>query len=331
MRELKELFQFMQSHQGEPMLMVTLVATEGSTYKKPGAKKLILLDQKNCGLISGGCLEQEIIDFALAEPAQKRVLLLDTTEESDPYFGSGVGCQGSLHLFFEPVRWEIPNTPLVYLGLSTSQKGRNYLMFDQNREDFGFRICIEGDNQILFSDWTTSELPRPHQLFCDPWQRDLHIKLVGAGVDTDPLYSLINTLGWDLQVFDYRQEWVQQRLDQGWNIRYLSEGGLDPFLKPGANSVLLLMSHHYPYDLEVFSKTDLQWLSLIGVLGPQARRQKLIDDRKNLYNSPLADEDLEKIHGPMGIDGMGRGESAIALSICAQLQQFFFSGQEIQI
>ena len=59
----------------EPLVLATVIATEGSTYRKPGAMMLIAGDGAFAGLISGGCLEGDLAQhaqavFASGEPAQ---------------------------------------------------------------------------------------------------------------------------------------------------------------------------------------------------------------------------------------------------------------------
>src|SRR5271168_3271676 len=43
-----------------PRVLATVVATAGSTYRKPGARMLIMADGSYLGLLSGGCLESDL-------------------------------------------------------------------------------------------------------------------------------------------------------------------------------------------------------------------------------------------------------------------------------
>src|SRR5260370_15024148 len=45
---------------GSPGVLATVVATAGSTYRKPGARMLIMSDGSYFGLLSGGCLEADL-------------------------------------------------------------------------------------------------------------------------------------------------------------------------------------------------------------------------------------------------------------------------------
>ena len=92
---------------GRPVALVTVVQTSGSTYRRPGARMLVLEDGKlaGIGLISGGCLEDDARDRALETMAAGKPALIryDTTADGDILFGTGVGCQGVVHVLIEPL------------------------------------------------------------------------------------------------------------------------------------------------------------------------------------------------------------------------------------
>ena len=70
------------------------------------------------------------------------------------------------------------------------------------------------------------------------------------------------------------------------------------------------------------SKDDFEF---IGILGPPSRRTQLIQDLETIHKIQLSHSQCSKIVGPIGISGLGKGSTAIALSIVAQLQHKFFS------
>ena len=100
-REKRELAEFAQRFPQDQLVLVTLTKTEGSTYQKPGARKLIHASGQSAGLITGGCLEGDIIQKALEMKAPTERHSFDTREETDRLFGSTLGCQGKMDLLFE--------------------------------------------------------------------------------------------------------------------------------------------------------------------------------------------------------------------------------------
>jgi xanthine dehydrogenase accessory factor len=100
---------------GQASALVTVVKTAGSTYRRPGARMLVLEGGSlaGIGLISGGCLEDDARDRALEAIAagQPRLVRYDTTADGDILFGSGVGCQGVVQLLIEPLLPAFQNGP----------------------------------------------------------------------------------------------------------------------------------------------------------------------------------------------------------------------------
>src|ERR1700686_3144612 len=84
-------------------VLATVVATAGSTYRKPGARMLIMADGSYLGLLSGGCLEadlklhaQEVLDSGVP-----RAVEYDMRGPDDILFGIGAGCEGAMRVLLE--------------------------------------------------------------------------------------------------------------------------------------------------------------------------------------------------------------------------------------
>src|SRR5258705_10763397 len=60
MKALQQIIKRVAENPLQPWALATLVQTEGSTYRKPGARLLVERNGKTLGVLSGGCLEEEI-------------------------------------------------------------------------------------------------------------------------------------------------------------------------------------------------------------------------------------------------------------------------------
>ena len=89
---------------GESAVLGIVVATEGSTYQKPGALVLLGRSGLQHGVISGGCLEGELVMRARAvfDSGLAALVDFDTRSDDDRVFGSGTGCRGRVHLLLLP-------------------------------------------------------------------------------------------------------------------------------------------------------------------------------------------------------------------------------------
>ena len=256
MQEHKSLLEFVKSTNHSELVLATLVQTKGSSYKKAGAKKVIDPDGQSDGLISGGCLEGEMVEKALNLTTDLETHSFDTTSEEDRLFGYGLGCQGVLTIEFRKM----------------------------NKKD----LLTELES------WSVDD--------------QLWVHVVGDGPDIAPLNNLIQQMGWHLTHYTSKKN--------------LYEKGLK--IKNPERSAVLLMSHSYETDLFSLGELAKSPTTYIGILGPEKRKQQMIEDLPKIHHIEFPRQSLSNIRGPMGLDGFGRGEYAIALSVVAELQQEFF-------
>src|SRR5579884_2536392 len=111
------------SSRNEPAVLATVIRTEGSSYRLPGARLLLARDGRRAGGVSGGCLEDDIVKKAwwLTEhgPAIRKY---DTTADGEigtrPY---GLGCNGTIHILLERLA---PDNPGVLAVIDTVHRER---------------------------------------------------------------------------------------------------------------------------------------------------------------------------------------------------------------
>jgi len=85
---------------GRAVALGVLVETKGSTYRKPGALMLIAANGDSAGLLSGGCLEGDLAEYArsVIETGTARLVTYDTRGGDDLVWGLGLGCEGAMHI-----------------------------------------------------------------------------------------------------------------------------------------------------------------------------------------------------------------------------------------
>ena len=90
---------------GEPMALATIVSVRGSTYRRAGARLLLTASQQMVGNISGGCLESDVMVVADEVMAARtpRLATYDLTADDDAVWGLGLGCNGAVEIFVEPL------------------------------------------------------------------------------------------------------------------------------------------------------------------------------------------------------------------------------------
>src|SRR5688572_27331744 len=93
---------------GEPLVLATVYETAGSTYSKAGHRILLAANGDYRGLVSGGCLEGDLVERArsVIAAAQAAAVTYDLRDSADDLWGLGVGCNGLLRVFLQPLLTE---------------------------------------------------------------------------------------------------------------------------------------------------------------------------------------------------------------------------------
>ena len=86
-------------------MLATVVRTEGSTYRRIGARLVALEDGSHVGAVSAGCIETDVILRAekVRAAGTAELVTYDTRSPDDLLWGSGTGCGGLTELLLEPL------------------------------------------------------------------------------------------------------------------------------------------------------------------------------------------------------------------------------------
>src|ERR1041384_4565911 len=97
MRELQEILKKIgEMDRDEKAVIATVVDVQGSSYRLPGAKMLILGSGKTFGTVSGGCLEADVMERArqVLDSDRSQLFTYDTSSTEDSIFSLNMGCRG---------------------------------------------------------------------------------------------------------------------------------------------------------------------------------------------------------------------------------------------
>jgi xanthine/CO dehydrogenase XdhC/CoxF family maturation factor len=104
------LLKFYREHrENDALVLATIIGTNGSTYRKPGAMMLISRDGAFEGMISGGCLESDLLQHAadVFSHGQPRHITYDMHADEDLVWDLGLGCDGVIHLLLQRLDWSL--------------------------------------------------------------------------------------------------------------------------------------------------------------------------------------------------------------------------------
>jgi xanthine dehydrogenase accessory factor len=327
------LLDFYRAHRhDDDLVLATIIATVGSTYRKPGAMMLIARDGTFEGLISGGCLEGDLLQHAaevFASGTAKRVTY-DMHADDDLVWSLGLGCDGVIHLLLQRLERSRSFGFLEQLELAQRLR-RPVLLALATQSDGAVPVGAHG---CLDADGTTEGDPLLLGVLAGPWPDwrfttvrfgddgageaiAIHVPpaprvlICGAGPDALPLARLLADLGWDTVVVDHRPAFANaERFPARCTVLQTRPESLAEVLEPASLDAAVIMSHHLENDSAYLGCLAPHAIPYIGVLGPRARRMRLVK---------LAGISGRTVFGPVGLDIGAELPASIALAVAAEI------------
>ena len=296
----------------QPAALATLISVSGSSYRQVGARCLVLSDGAAVGSISGGCLEEDVRQRAtkVLASGEPQVMVYDTAQENDLVWGTGLGCQGEVKVFFE----RLPSLRPAWM----ERLRENFAQ----RRDTQLRIVYEANDARALGTRLSAAEPLAHDLkFVDERiAAPPSIVIFGAGDDAMPLAEFAGRLGWHVAVLDTRAAYAtRERFPLAYDVCALDADAAanHPAIDP--RSHVIVMSHRYRSDHDFLRAVLPRELAYLGVLGPRQRTQRILDELAN-EGACLSPQIQQRLYAPVGLDLGGESPETVALSIIAELQ-----------
>ena len=115
MNDISRVLKVMKERKNENFAIATVIRVEGSAYRHEGAKMLIDKNGKTFGIISAGCLEEDVVHQGLEviQSNKSKRLTYNLKAEDDLDWGHRPGCDGIIHVYIEQMGW---NTFIAICG-----------------------------------------------------------------------------------------------------------------------------------------------------------------------------------------------------------------------
>ena len=326
----------------EPLVLATVIRTGGSTYAKAGAQMLIASDGEYAGLLSGGCLEGDLREHAreVAATGAARIVSYDLRSTTDQLFGLGAGCEGAMDVLlsrlseedgWQPLpllegAWQRGNRVRLAFVVASSEKNLEPgLSFPADKAPPDFVVDSEPRIREIFetiSNAPTNSFVRTPtldiELFIAAFEPAPRLLLLGGGPDARPVAELATFLGWRVTVVDHRSTYlVPARFPAETKLVEARAADVASAVRIDKHAAAIVMSHHLDSDLEYLRALSSSAVPYIGLLGPAARREKLLGDL-----GAVADALRPRLRAPVGLDIGGRAPESIALSIVGEVHAF---------
>ncbi|HEY6875804.1 MAG TPA: XdhC family protein [Candidatus Dormibacteraeota bacterium] len=288
---------------GEEVALATVVETWGSSPRPLGSKMAVTRSGKMAGSVSNGCIEGAVFEEAqkVLKSGQPKIAAFGVAD--DVAFEVGLACGGHIEVFVQP--------------LDTVQK--QLLRKLEADEAATMRTnLITGDAQLVEGTPPGSELAhRDGDWFVEPFRRPAHLIIVGAIHIAIPLHRLAKVMGYRVTVVDARAKFATKErfpeadaLMVAWPDEALGKLNLD------RSAYVVILTHDPKFDLPALRSVLKKDVGYIGAIGSRKTNQNRFD---KLREEGFTEEEISKVHGPIGIDLGSRGAEETALGILAQV------------
>ncbi|MBS4210269.1 XdhC family protein [Bacillus sp. FJAT-50079] len=310
----------------QPTVFATIFHVDGSSYRKEGASMFFRLDGSRMGLLSGGCLENDMQSRVeeVFNTGAAAVYQYDLSSENDLGWGVGVGCNGIISVFARDVDETFRQSLSFVYQCFTEKKPVLYIQSVKNVDQYVFLNSDKGTfgkwDQEIPDVWESILLAAPP--FCRYSklisEEDYFLQLlwpkpslyiIGAGEDARPLAYLASEAEYSVHILDWREALCSPvYFPSAETIQVDSVEKLMKRIELTPLDSVVIMTHHFQRDIEILRiLKDLQ-LFYIGILGSKKRTARLMDG-----SIP------DWLHSPVGLSIDAEGPKEIAVSIVAQL------------
>jgi xanthine/CO dehydrogenase XdhC/CoxF family maturation factor len=312
MKELQAIVRALTTGVAQPSVLATLVAVEGSSYRRPGARLLAMNDGTRVGSISGGCLEEDVLARAKQVQATGKAdtVVYDTTSENDLVWGVGLGCHGVVRVLLE----QLPPRPAWAGALAknfTARQVSELAVVHGGTDSSHWGTRVHGADALQASSG---------HVFIDRIAPPTALLICGAGDDAQPLARLAHELGWRVTIADPRTAFATaNRFPTADTFCIGPADRLVEQMAPDADTLAVVMTHHYVHDVPILRALLTRPLAYIGLLGPRKRAEKILADLA-ASGAPIGPEQRARLHAPVGLDLGADSPEQVALSIIAEMQ-----------
>ena len=289
---------------GHRVVLGTITRTWGSAPRPPGSAVAVRDDGLVAGSVSGGCIEDDLIDKARAGVlASGLPQVVRYGIDADAAHRFGLPCGGLIELVLEPV---LPRTQLDALlaRLQNGERVRRVLTISTGEVDL--QPATETDELEL----TATQLTTHH----GPHWRLL---LIGAGQMTHYLAQMASALGYQVLVCDPREEYATGFDVPGATLLRSMPDDTVISLKPDGHTAIIALTHDPKLDDLALMEALTSPAFYVGAIGSRINQTKRKERLKQHFG--LSDAQLARLHGPVGLKNGARTPPEIAVSILAEL------------
>lgn len=288
---------------GRQCALVTVTKTWGSSPRPEGATLVIAEDGSVVGSVSGGCIEDDLIERVRNEG------IVRTTPEivtygitADEAHRFGLPCGGTIQLAIEPLAGKSKIAELLQ-RLSQHELIARRLDLATGEVE----LALAGDlTHLQLSDAALTTLHGPR------WR----LLIIGAGQLSRFLASIALGMDYHVTVCDPREEYREGWQVEGVQVVHAMPDDMVLEMRLDSRSAVVALTHDPKLDDLALMEALKSEAFYVGAIGSRMNNAKR---RERLKEFDLTDADLAKLHGPIGLYIGSKTPAEIAISILAEM------------
>ena len=309
MPDILEQLDSLREHERR-VAMATLVAARGGSPRPLGAKLFVGEGGRLVGSVSiGGCVDARVVEHGERLLRANRSERVTVTVDDAEAVELGLTCGAEFDLLIEPVilQGDDPAVAAYESAVRISRSGRTaFVATNMSRGGVApTRTVFTNKEDVPEGDYFVERIAPADTLV-----------LVGASDVAAALARFARALGLRVVVIDGRERYAtRDRFATADEVLVGMPSDLvRPFLTAGSS--IVLTAHEYKYELPILREALRSPVRFVGMLAGRKRADAV---RALLRDEGVSDEDISRLHSPIGLDIGGREPEEIALSIAAQL------------
>lgn len=304
---------------GKGAVLATVVETWGSAPRRVGSQLVVSGEGEIQGSVSGGCVEGAVVVEALEALEDGQHRLLEFGVSDGDAFAVGLACGGTIRILVEPVGDALPVGLLEQLVEARAARQPVAVVAD----------LVDGDRVLTHHGYEDrfrmdrSGFEEDGRFFVSIHNPPLRMIVVGAVHIAQALVPMARLAGYDPTIIDPRDSFGSQARFPGETI--LNDWPDDAVKSLGLDSrtALVLLTHDPKLDDPALEQALAADVFYIGALGSTRTHAKRMD---RLRERGFTDDQIARIHGPVGLDIGAASPAEIAVSILAEATQVLRKG-----
>jgi len=321
--------------EGAVIATATVVQTWGSSPRGVGAKMAVTSGGRMVGSVSGGCVENAVVELGIESLKSERPQLLHFGVADETAWEVGLACGGSIDVFVKPLDPELFEK--MYALLMSEDSGVLLTVIRGHEELLGREMLVVDGGIIhgpLGNEWDSIVLNLAHDVLSQGVSRRVSLSedvevfaeailppptliVVGGVHIAIALVFMAKTLGYRTVLIDPRRAWGSEErfphadnLIQSWIDEAFGQ------IQIHRSTAIAMLTHDPKIDDPALKIALNSSAFYVGALGSKTTNAKR---RERLLSEGMTEEQISRLRAPIGLDIGAQTPEEIALAVMSEV------------